>query len=75
MLHNIWSGDGTPAHPVVAAWWLAQAARRRGGHAARPLENPFDYRDLEDGRAEAVARFAGWIVNPASAPIRGGTTT
>ncbi len=37
--------------------------------------NPFDYRDLEGGRAEAVARFADWIVNSASAPIRCGTTT
>jgi hypothetical protein len=57
---------------------------RRGGWrkppgavvVARPGRwgNPFDYRDLEGGRAEAVARFAGWIVNPASAPIRCGTT-
>jgi hypothetical protein len=31
--------------------------------------NPYDFRDLEGGRAEAVERFAGWIVNPQSEPI------
>jgi hypothetical protein len=51
-------------HAVI----VARGAGRRWG-------NPFDYRDLPGGRAEAVELFAGWIVDPASVPIRCGKTT
>jgi hypothetical protein len=59
-------------------------SRRRGWRkpvgavvVARPNRwaNPYDYRDLAGGRAEAVERYAGWIVNPRSEPTRCGTTT